>query len=163
MDDSNRFLKDEERISLKNKATPTKRRTTPLVILLLDLTLIVMVYVFIARPALEKLEKEQDKIIVDEIEITYDFFKGTENYFFDMYIKNNSIKEKIIKNNLFYIKTSYSEDKIFSNLDNFIIEPNNSKHLLFELNIPENIDKFFIKIFYKNKEIYQTELFNVDK
>lgn len=162
MDEQQRFLKDEERISLRNKKLNQKRRTAPLVILLLDIILIVLVYTFVARPALEKLENANNKIIIEDLEIEYEFITDENFNYFDLYIKNNSIKEKIIDESSIFIETSYLKEKIYSNFSKITIKPDEAKHILFELPRPTT-NKFYIKVFYKNKEIFQTKLFNLEE
>ncbi|MCX8057946.1 MAG: hypothetical protein N3A58_00845 [Spirochaetes bacterium] len=162
MSDQNRFLKDEERISLRNQKNQPKRRTIPLIILLLDIILIVLIYVFVARPALEKLENTEDKIIVEDFEIEYDLIISENYLFFDLYLKNKSIKEKIIDSSTFFIETSFSKEIIYPNFSQINIKPGEAKHILFE--IPEIYsDKFYIKVFYKNRECFQTKLFNIEE
>jgi len=155
-DHFNYFIKPEDRRSNKvKKKTPRKWN---IMLTLGNLTFLLLVIFLVYKPAMENLENKE--LMADQYLFTVSHEITESNFFVDVYILNKGDMRNFSSQRLKVVLVGV-DNKEYESLSNIeieeVLDQNQGKHFIYSYSLSEISKNAYIRIYFDNKVIYESE------
>jgi hypothetical protein len=150
------FIKPDERRSNKvKKKTPRKWN---ILLTLGNLTFLLLVIFLVYRPAMQRLENKE--LMVDQYLFIVSHEITESNFFVDVYILNKGDMRNFSSQRLKVVVIGV-DNKEYESLSSIeseeILDQNQGKHFIYSYSLSEISKSAYIRVYFDNKAIYESE------